>query len=240
MSQTNVFLLPELITNPAVIRNSCCVVIDVLRATTTMVHALGNGASSITPALTVDEARQHARVQGGLLGGERDCVRLEGFDLGNSPIEYSAEKVAGKSITMTTTNGTKAMMACLEADRILIAAFANLDAVASAIADQRRVNIICAGTNGQITLEDTLMAGALASGRGYSDCNDQTLLAIDSWKDCQTSPNKQSGIVEKLMQSEGGKNLQQVGMVSDIKLCAKLNTYSVLPTLSPQTKTIQL
>ena len=115
MSQTNVFLLPDLIAADNIINDSLCVVIDVLRATTTIVNALGNQAASITPVVTVEEARKVAAGTGSLLGGERNCKRLEGFDFGNSPAEYARSRVANKEITLTTTNGTRALMACLGA-----------------------------------------------------------------------------------------------------------------------------
>ena len=96
MSQTNVFLIPDLIPTDNVIKDSRCVVIDVLRATTTIVNALGNQAASITPVITVEDAREVAAGTGSLLGGERDCIRLEGFDFGNSPAEYTQNLVADK------------------------------------------------------------------------------------------------------------------------------------------------
>jgi len=240
MSQTNVFLLPDLIAADNIINDSLCVVIDVLRATTTIVNALGNQAASITPVVTVEEARKVAAGTGSLLGGERNCKKLEGFDFGNSPAEYTQSRVANKEITLTTTNGTRALMACLGADQILIAAFANLTAVANAIVGHPKVNIVCAGTNGEITLEDALLAGALAAGRNSSQQNDQALLAIDLWQQCEQSADLNRSIFEKLLVSRGGKNLQQVGMVSDIKLCAKLDTHSILPKLSSPSKTIHL
>lgn len=240
MSQTNVFLIPDLIPTENVIKDSRCVVIDVLRATTTIVNALGNQAASITPVITVEDAREVAAGTGSLLGGERDCIRLEGFDFGNSPAEYTQNLVADKEITLTTTNGTRALMACLGADQILIAAFANLTTITNAIAGHPKVNIVCAGTNGEITLEDTLLAGALAASRDESQQNDQALLAIDLWQQCEQSDDLNQSILEKLLVSRGGKNLQQAGMVSDIKLCAQLDTHSILPKLSSHSKIIHL
>ncbi len=240
MLQTNVFFLPDLISANSVIKDSCCVVIDVLRATTTIVTALGNQAAAIKPVVTVDEARQVAADWGCLLGGERDCVRLDGFNFGNSPSEYTRDRVENQTIALTTTNGTRALMACLDAEQILIAAFANFTTVVNAIAGHARVNIICAGTNGEITLEDTLLAGALAAGRNASQQNDQALLAIELWRQCKQSDDLNQNIFKKLLVSQGGKNLQQAGMVSDIKLCAQLNTHSILPKLSSHSKIIQL
>ncbi len=239
MKQSNVYLIPDLIPSEASIQDSCCVVIDVLRATTTMITALGNGAQSITPVLTVEVAREVARNTNGLLGGERDCVKLPGFDFGNSPAEYTAERVGGQNIIMTTTNGTRAIMACLKSNKTLIAAFANLSAVIRHIADEPKLNIICAGTNGEITLEDTLLAGAIVSSRDASEFNDQALLARQLWEPCVPASG-QAYVFDTLLQSRGGKNLQQAGMVSDIELCATLDTHTILPILSPKTKTLQL
>jgi len=240
MLQTNVFLLPDLIPNSDILSGSCCVVIDVLRATTTIVTAMGNHASSIIPVATVEQARLSAQQTGGMLGGERDCVKLEGFDFGNSPAEYTIERVKNQEITLTTTNGTRALLASVEADQVLVAAFANYSAVSRQIVNHPKVNIICAGTNGEITLEDSLLAGALAAGRADSVLNDQALLAVDLWQPCTQGDNLEQAIYEKLLTSRGGKNLQVVGMVSDIRLCAQLDTYSILPTFSRPTHTIQI
>ena len=240
MLQTNVFLLPDLIQNSDILSGSCCVVIDVLRATTTIINALGNQASSIIPVVSVEQARLTAQRADAMLGGERDCVKLEGFDFGNSPAEYTKERVKNQVIALTTTNGTRALLACVEAEQVLVAAFANLSAVRQKIANHRKVNIICAGTNGEITLEDTLLAGALAAGRTESVLNDQALLAINLWQPCEQSDNLEKAIYDKLLTSRGGKNLQRVGMVSDIRLCAQLDTHSTLPTFSHLSNSIQL
>lgn len=240
MLQTNVFLLPELIPSSDILSGSCSVVIDVLRATTTIVTALGNQASSIIPAVTVEQARLTAQRAQGMLGGERDCIKLEGFDFGNSPAEYTRELVENQVIALTTTNGTRALLACVEAEQVLVAAFANCSTVSQRIANHPKVNIICAGTNGEITLEDTLLAGALAARRTESVFNDQALLAVDLWRPCEQSGNPEQAIYEKLLTSRGGKNLQHVGMVSDIRLCAQLDTHSILPTFSHLSNTIQL
>ena len=240
MSQTNVFLLPDLIPAISTIEDSCCVVIDVLRATTTIITALGNRATAIKPVVTIDEARQMAANSNCLLGGERDCRKLEGFDFGNSPAEYTKDRVDSQTIALTTTNGTRALMTCLEAQQVLVAAFINFTAVADAISSHTKVNIICSGTNGEITLEDTLLAGALAARRQESQQNDQALLAVDLWRSCEQTEDLSQSIFDKLLVSRGGKNLHQAGMVSDIKLCAQLDTYSILPKLCPHSKTVQL
>ncbi|HEX5521730.1 MAG TPA: 2-phosphosulfolactate phosphatase, partial [Longimicrobiaceae bacterium] len=109
------------------------VVIDVLRAGTTIVEALAAGARAIYPAASTEEAIRIATNLGRsevVLCGERKCLPIEGFDLGNSPREFTPERVSGKTLVMTTTNGTRAILASLEAERVYVAAFANLGATA--------------------------------------------------------------------------------------------------------------
>ena len=153
--------------------NTVCVVFDVLRATTSMLTALQHGATQIFPVKEISEALilQHGRAQTALLAGERGGVRIraaqtgEGdFDLGNSPREFTPERVAGRGIIMTTTNGTRALQACLGARRILVGAFLNLGALARWINSQPPPNLILvgAGTFENAAYEDTLAAGALS------------------------------------------------------------------------------
>ena len=148
-----------------------CVVFDVLRATSSMMIALANGAPKIYPARTISRAlalrRSH---RDALLAGERDGVRILAgqtggvdFDLGNSPREFTRERVAGREIIMTTTNGTRALQACRGARRVLAGAFLNLGALAQCLQAERagRLLVICAGTFEEAAYEDTLAAGAL-------------------------------------------------------------------------------
>jgi 2-phosphosulfolactate phosphatase len=153
------------------LRQTVCVVFDVLRATSTMVTALGNGAAAIAPAAEIAEAlgiRQ--RQPEVLLAGERDGVRIEGhltggigFDLGNSPREFTAARVAGRTIITTTTNGTRALRACAPASAVLVGSFLNLRATAELIERQRppELLVVCSGTFDQAAYEDVLGAGAL-------------------------------------------------------------------------------
>ena len=153
------------------LRHTVCVVFDVLRATSTMVTALGNGAAAILPVAEISEAlRIREREAEVLLAGERDGVRIEGkltggvsFDLGNSPREFTAAKVQGRTIVMTTTNGTRALRACAPASAVLLGSFLNLHATAEFIQDRRPANLllVCSGTLDQAAYEDLLGAGAL-------------------------------------------------------------------------------
>lgn len=155
------------------LRETVCVVFDVLRATSTMVTALAHGAAAIVPVAEIAEAvalrRQRPEV---LLAGERDGVRIRGalsggveFDLGNSPREMTAQAVGGKTIVMTTTNGTRALRACGGARHVLAASFLNLGATAEWLRARRpaRLALVCSGTHEDPALEDVLAAGALCA-----------------------------------------------------------------------------
>jgi len=153
------------------LRGTTCVVLDILRATTSMTTALSNGAEAILPVAEIAEAvaiRQ--RQPEVLLAGERDGVRITGalsggpeFDLGNSPREFTAERVRGRTIVMTTTNGTRALRACAGAGQVLIGSFLNLRAIFHWIRKQSPASVllVCSGTYDQAALEDVLAAGAL-------------------------------------------------------------------------------
>lgn len=148
-----------------------CVVFDVLRATSTMITAMSNGAREIIPVCEITEAVTLRRTRPDvLLAGERDGVRiLRGqtgsvdFDLGNSPREFTRERVAGRSIVMTTTNGTRALQACRGARRVLVGSFLNLGAVSDWLAREKpeHLLVVCSGTHEEAAYEDILGAGAL-------------------------------------------------------------------------------
>lgn len=141
------------------------VVVDVLRATTTMTVALHNGARRIIAVRTPDEAFaiKHSSTDDVLLGGERNADMIAGFDLDNSPRRYSSDIVRGKSIVMTTTNGTQAINACSDAKRILIASFLNVQKTIEQLSDDDEIVIVCSGTEGHFTMEDGLCAGCIVS-----------------------------------------------------------------------------
>ena len=148
-----------------------CVVLDILRATSSMVTALANGAEKIIPVATIEEAlAEKTNHHEALLAGERDGLRITAdqaggidFDLGNSPREYTAENVSGKTIITTTTNGTRALRACAEAKTTLVASFLNLRATTDHLRTNPPANlvIVCGGTHDEAALEDALAAGAI-------------------------------------------------------------------------------
>ncbi len=146
-----VHLLPFLF-QPDELRGGTAVVIDVLRASTTITHALAAGANAVIPCEEIEEARQIAAnlpATEVVLGGERDSKKIEGFDLDNSPLKYTPETVGGKTVVFTTTNGTRALSLSQQTEHILLGSFVNLNAViASLAADNRALHLVCAGTRG--------------------------------------------------------------------------------------------
>lgn len=241
-----VHLLPGLIP-PTALKDGVAVVVDVLRATTAMVHALAAGVEAIIPCGEVDEARRvAASLPPGtaILGGERGGLPIEGFDLGNSPASYTREICQGKTLVMTTTNGTRAILASLEADRVLIAAFSNLTATCQylalnyALARPRPVHVVCAGTEGFISTEDTLLAGAIAdevTARWHAPRgNDEALLAISHWKSLGLDENvprlaerSQARVASALRAGRGGHNVARIGLLPDIDDAADIDRFDL-------------
>src|SRR5579863_786881 len=178
---------------PDELRGGAAVVIDVLRATSTIVHALAAGATSVVPCGEIEEARRIAAqcpVGTYLLGGERGGRKIKGFDLGNSPSEYVRTVVSGKKVIFTTTNGTQALIRAKEARRVLVGAMSNLGAVVEHLANESGpVHLVCSGTERRVTLEDVLCAGAiahwleLADERADTD-DDATQLAVGLYQSC--------------------------------------------------------
>ena len=215
--------------------------IDCLRATTTIWHAIASGAKDVVPCLEIDDARQRAASlpKGeAVLGGERQGIRIEGFDLGNSPSEYTRASVGGKTVVFTTTNGTRAMMRCRQARRVVMGALVNRRAVVSALRNESVIHIVCAGTRGEITGEAVLAAGAITSGiihtHGSWQRNDEARLALAAWQAVETK-----NLVNALHETHGGRNLVAEGFDADIATCARLDSMSVAPELDVKTWTIR-
>ena len=147
------------------LRNKTVVVIDVLRATSTIVTALMNGARGVISVGDMGEASkisQNLDSENHLLCGEKDGVKIEGYDLGNSPLEYTREHVEGKTLILNTTNGSKAVKKSMSSSDVVIGAFLNLTAISGYLeASQNDVILLCAGWKGRLALEDTLLAGAI-------------------------------------------------------------------------------
>lgn len=207
------------------------VVIDVLRATSVMSVAIRNGAKQIVAVSSVEEAfslRDSGRFGDVLLGGERNAMKIEGFDLDNSPYNYVNECVDGKTIVMTTTNGTQALCATSKAAKTLVCSFLNVDAVATEIAESDMpVSIICAGTEGRFTLEDGLCAGSLVS--RVLSLGDNLILSDFAVAMKNLVDNSSKNLYEMASEGEHFVRLQKKGFGRDAEIC--LNSTMTLPTL---------
>jgi 2-phosphosulfolactate phosphatase len=214
------------------------VVIDVLRATSVMATALAHGAKQIVTCEQVDESEMVAEMISDkpLLCGERGCRPIPGFDLGNSPSEYRSAVVQDRVLVLTTTNGTHAIAAAGPADRIITASFLNLAAVVDAISAENEVHLVCAGTEGTITAEDTLLAGAIVHALEQESADleligDEPFLAAQLWRasfggKLDVDP---ASLAEQLAHSQGGRNLIAANYRNDLLLCAQLNSAAVVP-----------
>jgi 2-phosphosulfolactate phosphatase len=230
--------LPTLF-DPAELRGGTAVVIDVLRASTTICHALAAGATAVVPCLEVDDALRLKREltdEHPVLGGERDGTQIDGFDLDNSPFRYTPETVAGRTVVFTTTNGTRALLRSAEAERIVLGTFNNRGAVVAAVLESPGpVHLVCAGTRGRITAEDVLFAGAVIDGLGceIERCrfaDDESRIALESYL-----ANAPDGIVPALRGSLGGRNCLSLGFEADVARAAELDRFDLLPCFSPRT-----
>jgi 2-phosphosulfolactate phosphatase len=231
---------------PGATAGGIAIVIDVLRATTTMATALAHGALRIKPMATIDDARAAAALAGPgtLLGGERGGLPIPGFDLGNSPLEYTTARVAGRSIVITTTNGTAAMHACRDARELLAGALVNRSAVASTV---RRlaaaegihdVHLVCAGTDGVVTAEDVLAAGAIlaaAADNATSDSLDPAAqAALESYRSIEGgADDRMTRLLAAFAAAPGGRNLLDLGMAADLTAAAAVDAFDVVPRLDP-------
>ncbi|MFO0877080.1 MAG: 2-phosphosulfolactate phosphatase [Gemmataceae bacterium] len=224
----HVHLSPALV-SPEVLAGGVVVVVDVLRATTTMVHALAAGCDAIRPCATVDEARHlcdHLPAGKSLLCGEREGMPLPGFDLGNSPREYTSARCKGMTLVLTTSNGTRALLHAEKADRVLIAAFANYSAVCEQLrTEQRPIHILCAGESQGVALEDTLLAGALVDFLVRSPnmtVDDGARIAWDCFE------HHGLHLEEAMRLGSGGARLQLLGYDEDIPVCARVDGFHLV------------
>jgi len=215
----------------AVKRGDLIIAVDVLRSSSSIVNAVANGAKAVIPIKTLKEAyKLHEQHPGYLLAGERKAHRPKGFDLGNSPLEFARDIVEGKTIILTTTSGTAALVRCRRAERVLVGAFLNAVAVANKameIVQRKRVNVsfVLAGEKGLFSLEDFLCAGAIAS-RFHADgleLSDKTLAAVFAFE------RVKDALYEYLLKSRHAKHLVELGLKADIAFSCKLDHLKVVP-----------
>ncbi|MBX9850961.1 MAG: 2-phosphosulfolactate phosphatase [Cytophagaceae bacterium] len=226
MKNVEVCLTPDLV-DLYVAKGKVVVVIDILRATTCMTTAIANGVKSLIPVATLDECR--ALCKKGYIGAaERDGKTAEGFDLGNSPFSYMDKNLAGKTIAVTTTNGTQAILRSKDADEIIIGSFLNKTAVINYLNSQSKdVLLVCAGWKGKINLEDTLYAGAVIDGldENFFFENDSAITAQTLYK---FAKNNKRAFLEN---SSHVRRLNHLNIDKDIEFCLKDDVYNVIPVL---------
>jgi 2-phosphosulfolactate phosphatase len=231
MRDVRVSLVPDWAT-PERLAGSVAVVIDVLRAGTTIVHALAAGCREVRPCEHVEEARALAdRMRAGkvVLAGERAGRPLPGFDLGNSPDDFTGPRCRGTAVVLTTTNGTAALLRAAAAQRALVAGFVNFSAVCEQLSREARpVHVVCAGDAGEAALEDTLLAGALVeflSAAGPLRLNDAARLAWDSF-------TQHGRVLDGALEvSTGGARLRELGYDDDVRAAGRVDRFALVPEL---------
>jgi 2-phosphosulfolactate phosphatase len=198
------------------------IVVDVLRATSTITQALAHGYERVLCCEEVEQARELAAgLPGAKLAGERRTVRIDGFDFGNSPAELRAAPAA-ETLILTTTNGTKLLLAAaVRCERVLVGSLLNLSAVASAARGDEDVMVMCAGVLGELTMDDAYCAGRIAEALG-GDATDSATAAIRLARSFASAR-------EALDSSRSGWNLRRHGLDADIEWCARENALAVAP-----------
>lgn len=232
-----VYLQVRLI-DPRALVGGVVVVIDALRASVTMTAALANGALAVVPALTVDDAiaKRDALAAAGerniVLGGERGGVKIPGFDLDNSPKAYTRDRLEGRRVVFTTSNGTAALLHASGAQEILVGSFANLSAVCRVVKDEvRPVHLLCCGTRDDLSMDDILPAGAMAERLGrLSGPDDSANVAVAAWRGALASPGGLRGSMEI---SRGGRNLARQGLGDDVAYCCEIDRFECVPRFDP-------
>lgn len=209
-------------------------VIDILRATTSICAALHHGAKALIPVASTEEALRLAQTIGSadvLLAGEKNCLRIPGFHLGNSPLEMTELTVRGKTVVVTTTNGTKALLACQGAAAVYGTCAANLSASAEKAREvlerDERILIVCAGRDGAFSLDDAYCAGRLLAAtldgarprRGLNDAAHASLDLVRRYGDDWERP---------LRRSRAGRELIRLGFREDVLDAARQDAYPVL------------
>jgi 2-phosphosulfolactate phosphatase len=210
-------------------------VIDILRATTSMCAALSHGAKAIIPVASTEEALRLAQTIGSadvILAGEQNCVRIPGFQLGNSPLEMKEPVVRGKTIIVTTSNGTKALLACQGAQSVYPSAAVNLSAAAEKAREVLRADkqliVVCAGREGAFALEDAYCAGRLIAAilgdrKPRRGLNDAAIACLDLVRRYGTN------WARPLAYSRAGRELIKLGFRDDLQEAARLDAYPILP-----------
>jgi 2-phosphosulfolactate phosphatase len=232
--KVEVLFTPALM-SPGQVHGRVVFVIDILRATTTMCAALSRGARAMIPVASTEEALRLAQTIGStdvLLAGEKDCLRIPGFPLGNSPLEMTERAVRGKTIILTTTNGTRALLACQGASAVYPTAVVNLSMAVEKARDtleaEQHIIVVCSGRGGAFSLDDAYCAGRLIAmvlgdrkpRPGLDDAAIACLDLVRRYGDRWERP---------LAYSRAGRELIRLGLGDDLREAARVDAYPVLP-----------
>ena len=230
----DVFFTPDPI-DELQLRDKNVVVIDVLRASTTIVTALANGAKEIIPVSSVESA---VKISGNLfgdvilLGGERNGKLIEGFNLSNSPQEYTEEVVKNKSIIFSTTNGSRALVKSRYAKNLVVACFVNVSRVVEFLREiNTDLSIVCAGKQGAFCLEDAVCTGMIIHMLREAG-KDDLILSDAAVASLTLHKSFAKNIMTMIKKSEHGQYLAEIGYGDDLKICAGVDTCAMLPVLS--------
>jgi 2-phosphosulfolactate phosphatase len=209
--------------------NSIVVVIDILRATTAICTAFEYGVKEMIPVASEEEAYEYKR-KGFLVGGERNGEQLEGLDFGNSPYHYMGDHIKGKTVVLTTTNGTQAIEQCKDAYKVIIGAFTNLTALCDFLKNEGKdVILLCSGWKNKFNLEDSLFAGAvvdeLANDERFTEFADSSLAARYLFQVAKDDAYK------FLRNSSHRKRLAKLNLKEDIKYSLSFDKSSIIPIL---------
>jgi len=211
------------------VEDAIVVIIDIFRATSSICYGIENGAEAIIPVAEVEECiAYHEKYPNYLLAAERNGEVVSGFDFGNSPFSYTKEKVAGKTVVLTTTNGTHALHLSRKAKKVVIGSFLNLTAVCNWLKTQNdNILLVCAGWKNNFNLEDTMFAGAVVDqlkDKGFI-LDDAAIAADDLYS---IAKNDLPGYLKKTSHSE---RLKKLGIEADIAFCLQVDITTAIPVL---------
>ncbi|MBS4022510.1 MAG: 2-phosphosulfolactate phosphatase [Dethiobacter sp.] len=219
------------------IKERIAVVIDTLRATSTIITALGMGCREVIPVSSPAEAinlKKKALYSSYLLGGEIEGNYIESFQLGNSPVEYANTTLRGKGLILTTTNGTHALQKAKKSDMVIVCALLNAKAVSDWLSRQEKDLVICcAGTRGNYSLEDFLTAGRLVNNliekNSSFRASDLALTSACFYKSVRFGKDGKNGLPDMVKGSVNGERLCRSGFEEDVKYCAQEDIYTITP-----------
>jgi len=230
MHNIEVCFLPELYPYRKTVGNShVVVVVDVLRATTTIVAAIAQGVQKIIPVTDINKLSKFKK-NGYIIVSERDGIRSDFADFGNSPFQLMQAEIKNTVIAISTTNGTRALSAVNDAKKILLGAFSNLSALCNKLKElNHNVVIVCSGWKHHFSLEDTLFAGAvcenLTADNQFIFADDSVIASMELWK------NAKNNLLNFASHSEHYQRLYSLGMGESVPYCFELDTCSVIPVL---------